>query len=109
MIQSFIDKRCRVAYRSYKNNEKKGDMSSESKLNISLVCFFCFFHTCPGLPQTFLTIPEQKFQEVLGQLGTSQDVLPDNLDMVDFVAKCSIHAIKIGFQKYYILPGKCCP
>ena len=33
--------------------------------------------TCPGLPQTFLTIPEQKSQEVLGQLGTSRDVLPD--------------------------------
>ena len=41
--------------------------------------------------------------------GTTRDVLPDNLDMVDFVAQCSIHAIKIGFQKYYILPGKCCP
>ena len=33
--------------------------------------------TCPGLPRTFLTIPEQKSQEVLGQLGTSRDVLAD--------------------------------
>ena len=33
--------------------------------------------TCPGLPRTFLTIPEQKSQEVLGQLGTSRDDLPD--------------------------------
>ena len=29
--------------------------------------------------------------------------------MVDFAADFTIHAIKIGFQKYYILPGKCCP
>ena len=27
--------------------------------------------------------------------------------MVDFAASFTIHAIKIGFQKYYILPGKC--
>ena len=31
------------------------------------------------------------------------------LDIVDFAAHFSIHAIKIGFQKYYIYPGKCCP
>ena len=29
--------------------------------------------------------------------------------MVDFAAHVTIHAIKIGFQEYYILPGKCCP
>ena len=29
--------------------------------------------------------------------------------MVDFAAHFTIHAIKIGFQKYYILPGKRCP
>ena len=28
--------------------------------------------------------------------------------MVDFAAHFTILAIKIGFQKYYILPGKCC-
>ena len=27
--------------------------------------------------------------------------------MVDFAAHLIIHAIKIGFQKSYILPGKC--
>ena len=27
--------------------------------------------------------------------------------MVDFAVHFTIHAIKIGFQKYYILPGKC--
>ena len=27
--------------------------------------------------------------------------------MVDFAAYCTIHAIKIGFQKYYILPRWC--
>ena len=27
--------------------------------------------------------------------------------MVDFAAYFTIHTIKIGFQKYYILPGKC--
>ena len=27
--------------------------------------------------------------------------------MVDFAAHFTIHTIKIGFQKYYILPGKC--
>ena len=26
--------------------------------------------------------------------------------MVDFTAHFTIHAVKIGFQKYYILPGK---
>ena len=26
--------------------------------------------------------------------------------MVDFAAHFTIHAIKIGFQKYYTLPGK---
>ena len=29
--------------------------------------------------------------------------------MVDFAAHFTIHDIKIGFQKYCILPGKCCP
>ena len=29
--------------------------------------------------------------------------------MVDLAANFTIHATKIGFQKYYILPGKCCP
>ena len=24
--------------------------------------------------------------------------------MIDFAAHCTIHAIEIGFQKYYILP-----
>ena len=28
--------------------------------------------------------------------------------MVDFAAHFTIHAIEIGIQKYYILPGKCC-
>ena len=27
--------------------------------------------------------------------------------MVEFAALCTIHAIYIGFQKYYVLPGKC--
>ena len=27
--------------------------------------------------------------------------------MVDFAAHFTFHAIKIGFQKYYVLPGKC--
>ena len=29
--------------------------------------------------------------------------------MVDFAAHFTIRAIKIGFQKYYILPEKYCP
>ena len=29
--------------------------------------------------------------------------------MVDFTAHFTIRAVKIGFQIYYILPGKCCP
>ena len=32
-----------------------------------------------------------------------------DLDMVDFAAHCTIRTSIIGFQKYYILPGKCCP
>ena len=27
----------------------------------------------------------------------------------DFVTNFTIQATKIGFQKYYVLPGKCCP
>ena len=29
--------------------------------------------------------------------------------MVDLAANFTIHATKVGFQKLYILTGKCCP
>ena len=32
-----------------------------------------------------------------------------DLDMVDFAAHFTIHAIKIGFQKTLHFKGKCCP
>ena len=35
--------------------------------------------------------------------------LHNNLHMVVFAAHCTIHSIKIGFQKCYILPGQFCP
>ena len=51
-----------------------------------------------------------KYQTALSEYNTDCLLhLHYNLDMVDFAAHCTIHAIKIGFQKYYILSGKCCP
>ena len=47
-------------------------------------------------------IPSRKKKEVgVSEVGVSED----DLDMVDFAARFTIHAIKIlGFQKYCILP-----